>query len=133
MERGKVEKFVPNFHDKNKYVVHIRNLMQVLNHGLILKKVNTDRVIKFNQNALLEPFIKMNTDLRKIASNDFEKNFFKLMNNAASGKTKENLRKHRNIKLATAERRINYLVLEPNYHTAKFFTENLLAIQMKKT
>ena len=55
------------------------------------------------------------------------------MNNAASGKTKENLRKHRNIKLVTAERRINYLVLEPNYHTAKFFTENLLAIQMKKT
>ena len=82
---------------------------------------------------MLEPFIKMNTDLRKIASNDFEKNFFKLMNNAASGKTKENLRKHRNIKLVTAERRINYLVLEPNYHTAKFFTENLLAIQMKKT
>ena len=133
MERGKVDKFVTNFHDKNKYVVHIRNLIQVLNHGLILKKVNTDRVIKFNQKALLEPFIKINTDLRKIASNDFEKNFFKLMNNAASGKTKENLRKHRNIKLVTTERRINYLVLEPNYHTTKLFTENLLAIQMKKT
>ena len=133
MERGKVDKFVTNFHDKNKYVVHIRNLIQVLNHGLILKKVNTDRVIKFNQKALLEPFIKINTDLRKIASNDFEKNFFKFLNNAASGKTKENLRKHRNIKLVTTERRINYLVLEPNYHTTKLFTENLLAIQMKKT
>ena len=133
MERGKVDKFVTNFHDKNKYVVHIRNLIQVLNHGLILKKVNTDRVIKFNQRALLEPFIKINTDLRKIASNDFEKNFFKFLNNAASGKTKENLRKHRNIKLVTTERRINYLVLEPNYHTTKLFTENLLAIQMKKT
>ena len=122
MERGKVDKFVTNFHDKNKYVVHIRNLIQVLNHGLILKKVNTDRVIKFNQKALLEPFIKINTDLRKIASNDFEKNFFKFLNNAASGKTKENLRKHRNIKLVTTERRINYLVLEPNYHTTKLFT-----------
>ena len=133
MERGKVDKFVTNFHDKNKYVVHIRNLIQVLNHGLILKKVNTDRVFKFNQRALLEPFIKINTDLRKIASNDFEKNFFKFLNNAASGKTKENLRKHRNIKLVTTERRINYLVLEPNYHTTKLFTENLLAIQMKKT
>ena len=133
MERGKVDKFVTNFHDKNKYVVHIRNLIQVLNHGLILKKVNTDRVIKFNQKALLEPFIKINTDLRKIASNDFEKNFFKFLNNAASGKTKENLRRHRNIKLVTTERRINYLVLEPNYHTTKLFTENLLAIQMKKT
>ena len=133
MERGKVDKFVTNFHDKNKYVVHIRNLIQVLNHGLILKKVNTDRVIKFNQKALLEPFIKINTDLRKIASNDFEKNFFKFLNNAASEKTKENLRKHRNIKLVTTERRINYLVLEPNYHTTKLFTENLLAIQMKKT
>ena len=133
MERGKVDKFVTNFHDKNKYVVHIRNLIQVLNHGLILKKFNTDRVIKFNQKALLEPFIKINTDLRKIASNDFEKNFFKFLNNVASGKTKENLRKHRNIKLVTTERRINYLVLEPNYHTTKLFTENLLAIQMKKT
>ena len=74
----------------------------------------------------------MNTDLRKKAKNNFEKDFFKLMNNSVFGKTVENVRKHRDIKLATTERRRNYLVSEPNYHTTKFFTEHLLAIEMKK-
>ena len=69
----KVEKFVANLHDKTEYVIHIRNLKQALNHGLVLKKVH--RVIKFNQNAWLKPYIDMNTDLRKKAKNDFEKDF----------------------------------------------------------
>ena len=73
----------------------------------------------------------MNTDVRKKAKFDFEKDFFKLMNNAIFGKTMENVRKHRDTKLATTERRRNYLVSEPNYHTTKFFTESLLAIEMK--
>ena len=118
MELGKVEKDVTNLHDKNEYIVHIINLKQALNHGLILKKVH--RVIKFNQKAWLEPYIKMNTDLRKIAKNDFENIFFKLMNNEVFGKTMDNVRKHRDIKLLTTESRRNYLVLEPNYHTTKF-------------
>ena len=75
----------------------------------------------------------MKTDLRKKAKNDFEKYFFKLMNNAVFGKTIENVRKHRDIKLVTTEKRRNSLASEPNYHTAKFFTEHLLAIEMKKT
>ena len=75
----------------------------------------------------------MNTDLRKKAKNDFETDFLKLINNAVFGKTMENVRKHRDIKLVTTERRRNYLVSEPNYQTKKFFTENLLAIEMKKT
>ena len=70
----------------------------------------------------------MNTDLRRKAKKDFEK----LMNNAVFGKTIENVRKHRDIKLVTTERRTNFLVSEPNYHTTKFFTEHLLAIEMKK-
>ena len=74
----------------------------------------------------------MNTDLRKKAKNDFEKDLFKLMNNAVLGKTMGNVRKHRDIKLVTTERRRNYLVSEPNYHTTKFFSENLLVIEMKK-
>ena len=94
------------------------------------KKVH--RVIKFNQNAWLKPYIDMNTDLRKKAKNDFETDFLKLINNAVFGKTMENVRKHRDIKLVTTERRRNYLVSEPNYHTTKFFTENVLAIEMKK-
>ena len=131
MKTEKVEKLVANLRDKTEYVIHIRNLKQALNHRLVLKKV--DRVIKFNQNAWLKPYIDMNTDLRKKAKNGFEKDFFKLMNNAVFGKTMENVRKHRDIKLATTERRRNYLVSEPNYHTTKFFTEHLLAIEMEKT
>ena len=73
----------------------------------------------------------MNTELRQKAKNDFEKDLFKLMNNAAFGKTMDNVRKHRDMKLVTTERRRNYFVLEPNYHTKNFFTGNLLAVEMK--
>ena len=74
----------------------------------------------------------MNTALRKKKKNDFENNFFKLTNNVVFGKAMENVRKHRDIKLVATERRRNYLVSELNYHTAKFFKGNLLAIEMKK-
>ena len=117
MKIEKVEKLVTNLLDKTEYVIHIRNLRQESNHGLILKKVH--RVIKFNQKAWLKPYIDMNTKLRQKAKNNFEKDFFKLMNNAVFGKTMENVRKHRNIKLVKTESR-NYLVSEPNYHTTKF-------------
>ena len=132
MKIGKVEKLVTNLHDKTEYVIHIRNLKQALNHRLILKKFH--RVIKFNQKAWLKSYIDMNTKhIISIAKNNFEKDFFKLVNNVVFGKTMENGRKHRNIKLVTTERRRNYLVSEPNYHNAKLFTENLLAIDMRKT
>ena len=75
----------------------------------------------------------MNIKLRKEAKNGFEKNFFKLMNNSVFGKTMENVRKHRDIKLVTTDEKRNKLVSEPNYHTTKRFSENLLAIEMKKT
>ena len=74
----------------------------------------------------------MNAKLRQKSKYDFEKIFFKLMNNGVFGKTMENVRKHRNIELLTAEKRRNYLVSEPNYHTTKFFTENILGIEMRK-
>ena len=74
----------------------------------------------------------MNTDLRKQGNNDFKKVFFKLMNNSVFVKTIENKRKHRDIKLVTTDKRRNQLVSEPNYHTTKWFSENLLAIEMKK-
>ena len=74
----------------------------------------------------------MNTELRKKAKNDFEKDLFKLMNNAVFGKTMENLRKHRDVKLVTTDKRRNRLVSKPNYHTTKWFSENLLEIEMKK-
>ena len=117
-------------YDKNNYVVHIRLLKQALNHGIILKKVY--RVIQFNQEPWLKPYIDMNTELRKQAKNHFEKDFFMLMNNSVFGKTIENVRKHRDIRLVTTDKRRNRLVSEPNYHKAKWFSENLLAIEMKK-
>ena len=94
-----------------------------------MKKVH--RVIEFNQNARVNLYIDVNTDLRKKAKSDFEKDFFDLMNNAAFGKITKNMRKHRDIKLVTTER--GRLASEPNYHTTKIFMENVLAIKMEKT
>ena len=93
MKIDKCKKLVCNLLNKKKYVVHINSLKQALNHGLKFKKIH--RVIEFNKKAWLTPYIDMNTELRKVANNDFEKDFYKLMNNAVFGKTIENKRKHR--------------------------------------
>ena len=90
MKLEKVEKLVANLHGRTEYVIHIRNLKQELNHGLILKLVHT--VIKLNQGTWLNSYINMNTKLRQNAKNNFEKLFFKLMYNAVLGRTAENVR-----------------------------------------
>ena len=118
MKIDKCNKLVCILYDKKDYVVPIRSLKQVLNHGLILKKIHG--VIQFNQKAWLKTYIDMNTELRK-RENDCEKDFFKLMNNAVFGKTMKNGRKHRDIKLVTTDKRRNQLVSEPNYHTQNGF------------
>ena len=131
MKIDKCKKLVCNLHDKKNYVVHIRSLKQALNYGLKLKKVY--RIIEFNQESWLKPYIDINTDVRKIAKNDFEKGFFKLMNNAVFGKTMENVRKHRDIKLATTDKNRSKLVSEPNYHTRDYISEDLSIVEMKRT
>ena len=130
MEINKCKKLVCNLYDKKKYVVHIKSLKQALNHGLKLNKIH--RVIEFNQKAWLKPYIDMITELRKLAKNDFEKDLFKLMNNSVFGKTMENIRNHRNIKLATTDRKRSKLVSEPNYHTINLISKYLSIIEMKK-
>ena len=96
---GGVEKLVPNLYYKKRYVIHIRDLDQALKHGLVLEHIH--RAIEFKQSAWMKEYIDFNTKLRTAAANHFEKDFYKLMNNSVFGKTMENIRKHRNIKLIT--------------------------------
>ena len=96
-----------------------------------LKKIH--RVIEFNEKEWLKPYIGMNTELRKEAKNDFEKDLFRLMNNSVLGKTMENIRKIRDIKLVTTDKKRSKLVSEPNYHTINLISEDLSIIEMKKT
>ena len=105
-------------------------MKQAINHGLKLKKIH--RIIEFNQKEWLKKYIDMNTELRKEAKNDFEKDLFKLMNNSVYGKTMENIRNHKNIKLVTTDKKRNELVSEPNYHTINLISEDLSIIEMKK-
>ena len=131
MEVNKCKKLVCNLFNKEKYVVHINTLKQALNHGLKLEKIH--RIIEFNQEAWLKPYIDMNTELRKEAKNNFEKYLFKLMNNSIFGKTMEKIRKHRDIKLVKTDKKRNKLVSEPNYDIINLISEDLSIIEMKKT
>ena len=130
MEVNECKKLVCNLFNKKKYIVHINALKQELNHGLKLKKIH--RVIKCNQKEWLKSYIDMNTELRKATKYDFEKNLFKLMNNSVFGKTMENIRKHRDIKLVTTDKKRSKLVSEPNYHTINLIFKDLSIIEMKK-
>ena len=88
----KVEKLITNLNDKNGYFIHIRNLKQALSHGLILKNIH--RLSKYKQISYMNTKnVNMNTKLRQKARNNFEKDFFKWMNNAVFGKTMENVRR----------------------------------------
>ena len=131
MEVNKCKKLVCNLFNKKKYVAHINTLKQALNHGLKFKKIH--RVIEFNQEAWLKPYIDMNTELRKLAKNDFEKDLFKLMNKSVFGKKMENIKKNRDIKLVTTDKKRSKLVSEPNYRTINLISEDLSIIEMKKT
>ena len=110
-----MEKHVVNLKDKTEYVIHIRNLKQALNHGLEWQKVH--RIIKFNQKAWLNPCIDENTDLRKKEKMILKNIFLNWWIMQFSAKLWKMWKKNRNIKLVTIEKRRNYLVSEPNYHT----------------
>ena len=130
MEINGVEKLVPNLRDKKSYVIHISALAEALEHGLILDRIH--RVIEFDQSAWMKPYIDFNTQLRTEAKNDFETDFFKLMNNLVFGKTMENIRKHRNIKLVTTEEKYLHTVMKPNFKSGVRFNDNLMGCEMGK-
>jgi hypothetical protein len=127
----KITKLIPNLYNKTKYVCHIKNLQYYLKKGLILKRIH--RVLEFTQGDWLKPYIDFNTNKRKESKNEFEKDLYKLMNNAVFGKTMENMRGRVNIELITEENLAKKRFAKPQYQQHKIYSENLIAIKSAKT
>ena len=127
---GLVSKLIPTLSNKEKYVLHYRNLQLYLDLGLKINKVH--RVLEFNQSPWLKEYISFNTIKRTQAKNSFEKDFFKLMNNSVFGKTMENIRKRVDVRLITDEKKLLKMVSKPTYVSSKIFNENLVAVHKIK-
>ena len=130
LKKGGINKLVPNLMPKKNYVVHYRNLKYYLSQGLILKKVQ--KILKFKQSAWMKPYIDFNTQKRKEATNEADKNLFKLSNNAAYGKTMENMRKRIKIRITPNEKDFLKYASRPTYISHKKFGKNLVVIHEKK-
>ena len=128
---GKVEKLTQNLRDKEKMVLHGKNLALFLSLGMKLKKVR--RGLKFQEKNFMKNYIDKNTSLRSQAKNAFEKDLFKLMNNSVFGKTMENVRNRVTIELVKDAERAAKLVNKPNFEELKIFDEFLIAVKMRKT
>ena len=126
----KVTKLSCNSNDNKYYPVHISTLKQASNHGLKLETVHN--AISFSQDASLKPYIHRNTKFGMKASNEFEKDYYKLLNNSFYGKSMENNRKHRDIRLVNTENKRSKLACEPNCYSTKHISEDLLIMEMKK-
>jgi len=128
---GEVEKLIPNLRNKKKYVVHYKNLKLYESLGIKITKIH--RGILFKQSDWLKKYIDLNTKLRTEAKNNFEKDFFKLMNNSVFGKTIENIENRVDVRLVTDEKEEKKLATKPNYDHCTIFDKNLVAIHMKRT
>ena len=113
LQIDKVKKLVPNLCDKKKYVLHYENLKLYLRLGLRLTKIH--RGITFAEEDFMKKYIDLNTELRTKGTTDFEKDFFKLMNNSVFGKTMENVRNRINVKLVINEKACNKLAKKSNF------------------
>ena len=127
---GLVHKLTPTLNNKEKYVLHYRNLQLYTDLGLKVTKIH--RVLEFNQSPWLKQYIDFNTEKRKKAKNAFEKDFFKLMNNSVFGKTMENIRKRVDVRLITDEKKLLKMASKPTYVSSKIFNENLVAVHKIK-
>jgi len=125
-------KLVLTLQDKKNYVVHYRNLQFYLKLGMKLKKVH--RTLEFDQECWMEPYIRMNTEFRKQATNDFEKNFYKLMNNSVFRKKIEKVRKCIDIKIVLSDEaeKIRKLIASPFFAGSMQFSNNLSGFRMHK-
>ena len=131
MKINGIEKLVPNLCYKCKYVIHVKALVQALEHGLVIEKIY--KAIEFKQSAWTKEYIDFNnTMLRTVARNDFEKDFYKLMNNSVFGKTMENIRKHRNIKLVNNEEEYLNNAMKPNFKSGTLIGPDLMGCEMGK-
>ena len=128
---GNVEKLIPNLWDKNKYVLHKKNLELYVDLGLKIKKIH--RGIRFREVPWMKSYIELNTDLRAKGKNDFEKDFFKLMNNSVFGKTVENIRNRVNVQLVSTLEKAQKLIAKPNLKHWTRFDENLIGVHLNKT
>lgn len=127
------KKLISTLYDKKNYVIHYRNLKQCLKHKLQLRKIH--RILSFKQAPWMKPYIVINSEKRMSASNDFEKNFFKLMNNSVFGKTMQNVRKMVDIKLVKSwggKYGAAALIAKPNFKRSVIFNENLVGIELSK-
>jgi len=127
------DKLLATLYDKKRYVTHYRNLQQCMRHGL--RVITIHRILQFAQSTWLRKYIELNTQFRTHAKNEFEKNLYKLMNNAVFGKTMENVRNHVDVKLLTKwEGRYGAetMIAKPNFHSRSIFSENLIAVELRK-
>lgn len=126
---SKVKKLMATLHSKKNYVIHYRNLQQAIANGLIVEKVH--RVLEFKQSDWLKKYIELNTEMRKKAKNEFEKDFFKLLNNAVFGKTMESLRKRFKMELVSCPRRLQKLINKQTFKNCTTYSKNLAAVSLE--
>ena len=124
-------KLVPNLCTKRNYVVHYRNLQFYIRHGLVV--VETHKVLKFTQRRWLAPYIDLNTQKRKAASSNFEKDFYKLLNNSLFGKTMESLRKRINVKLVTEQIQAERCIANPAFESFRIINEDVTMVKSRMT
>lgn len=128
---SKQKRLAPNLYDKEKYIVHIKNLQLYLSLGLVLKKIH--RGIQFSQKAWLKPYIDFNTQKRQNAVSTHEKNFFKLLINSIFGKMMENVRKHKNVKFISNGRQHALYTNKPQFKRFEILSEDVVAVELIKS